>query len=170
MKIQVIKVEVEETAKYKMANVTYKNLDFGKVESRKIPSFKNPDVFKSLAAAVDGDTFDVETVKDGQYWQWTKVTKTDGTQTTSGSAPAASGGTAYKSTYETPEERAKKQVYIVRQSSLGVAAGLLGVGAKNPPKASDVIELAKEFEAYVFGQDPMQQLLDMENDLPTVTV
>ena len=170
MKIQVLKVEVEETAKYKMANVTFKNLDFGKVESRKIPSFKNPDVFKSLAAAVDGDTFDVETVKDGQYWQWTKVTKTDGTQTTSGSTPAASGGTAYKSTYETPEERAKKQVYIIRQSCLATAERLLSVGAKNPPKVSEVIQTAKELGEYVFGNDPMQQLLDMENDLPQVTV
>lgn len=170
MKIQVIKVEVEENAKYKMANVTYKNLTFNKTESRKIPSFKNPDVFNLLSRAVDGDTFEVETIKDGQYIQWTKVTKLDGTQTASGPAAASGSGTAYKSSYETAEERAKRQVYIVRQSSVSAAVASLSVGAKSPLKPSDVIEVAKEYEAYVFGNDPMQQLLEMESDLPQVTV
>jgi len=171
MRIQVIKVEVEETPKYKMANVTYKNLTFNKTESRKIPSFKNPDVFNLLAKAVDGDTFEIETTKDGQYIQWVRCTKVEGGSSVSGaSSPAAASGTTYKPSYETADERAKKQVYIVRQSSLGVAAGLLAVGAKNPPKPSEVIEMAKEFEAYVFGTDPIQELINMENDLPQISV
>jgi hypothetical protein len=170
MKIQVIKVEVEENAKYKMATVTYKNLTFNKTESRKIPSFKNPDVFTALSKAVDGDTFEVETVKDGQYIQWTKVTKSDGSTPASGPAAAATSGTPYKSTYETADERAKRQVYIVRQSSVSNAIAALSVGAKAKLDTEEVLGLARQIEAYVFGNDPMQQLLDMPNDLPDVTV
>ncbi len=72
-----------------------------------------------------------------------------GTETKSTGA-TSNVGSVSRSTYETPEERAKKQVYIVRQSSLSVARDNLAVGAKSPPDAESIIALARKFEAYVF--------------------
>lgn len=75
------------------------------------------------------------------------------------------------STFETPEERAKKQVYIVRQSSISNAISLLTTGAKVPPATSAVIALAKELEAYVFDSgavDKPASFEDMADDLDDV--
>lgn len=170
LKIKVINVEVTSTEKYKMAEVTFKNLDFDKTESRKIPSFKNPEVFNTLAASKSGDTFTVETVKDGQYWQWTKITAgTTGSVSTASNAtgtPVAGSSGFIRNTYETPEERAKKQVYITRLSALSTAVAALGVGGKAALKSSDVVKEARAYEAYVFGNDPVKALTDMPDDLP----
>lgn len=57
-----------------------------------------------------------------------------------------------KSTYETPEERAKKQVYIVRQSSVNAAIALLKTDKRVPAK-EEIADTAQFFEAYVFGND-----------------
>ena len=59
------------------------------------------------------------------------------------------GGKVIGSNYETAEERARRQVYIIRQSSLGTAVELLGSGAS----VADVINTAKQFEAYVFSKE-----------------
>jgi len=172
-KIKVIKTEVTKAAKYDMLEVTYTNLSYqNKLESKKLPNFKNPEVFNTLVKAVDGDVFDVDQVKDGQYWQWERIRKgVEGAATTqeegsgfpTGSTKAVSSP---KSTYETPEERAKKQVYIVRQSCLSNAIGTLAIGAKSAPESKAVIILAQEYEKFVFGRDAMKALLDMPDDLP----
>lgn len=74
--------------------------------------------------------------------------------------PPAGNGAARTSTYETPEERAKKQVYIVRQSSLSNALTALAIGAKTPPKPDEVIELARKYEDYVFGKTSLPPIPD----------
>lgn len=161
MKINVIAVttETKPTAKgsYQMIEVTYRNLDKNKVESKKLMSFSKPDTaFKALATAKGGDVYDVTMVKNEQsgYWDWTNAERSladAGGGATSSSAKTS--GTVQSATtrggWETPEERAKKQVYIIRQSSLATAVEALSVGVKAPPKPSDVIEYAKELEAYV---------------------
>ena len=43
------------------------------------------------------------------------------------------------------------QVYIVRQSSISAAIDTLKTDKKNPSK-EEVVELAKYYESYVFGQ------------------
>ena len=77
--------------------------------------------------------------------------------------------TSPKSTYETPEERAKRQVLIVRQSSLSSAIELLKTDKKSPT-VPEVLQVAKQFEAYVFGNDDPFGLESKEpvNKLPTV--
>ena len=50
-----------------------------------------------------------------------------------------------RSNFETPEERAKKQVYIVKQSSISNALVVLSVGAKAPPSAQSILDLAQIF-------------------------
>jgi hypothetical protein len=139
---------------YGKLDVAYKN--DGKTEGKKIMSFSNEAVFNTVREAKAGDMFDVVTEKDkNNYWQWASVTPVHGaaaaqeatvaTKTTSGAT------TTPRSTYETPEERAKKQVYIVRQSSIANAIAY-SQGVKALKTAEDVLKVAAQFEAFVFGE------------------
>jgi hypothetical protein len=163
-----VTVNTVPTAKgsYQVADVAYKNNSFqGKIEGKKVMSFGATEgAFKTLVDGAVGVTFDVEYVqtqgKDGKtYNNWVKMTKATGAAQSAGDAvPAAMSqkgamvGGSTRSTYETPEERAIKQVYIVRQSSLATAERLLSVGAKTPVKVEDVLAMAQKLEEYVFGK------------------
>lgn len=145
---------------YQALEVTFKEVASGKTGTRKIMSFvkESKAAFDTLADAKYGDVYDVKMVKDAQdkYWVWTDAQK--------GTAGNAQGGTVQndngtktattvgKGNWETAEERAARQVYIIRQSSLSTAAAVLGVGTKSTPEANAVIEMAKQFEDYVFGK------------------
>lgn len=159
IQIQIIatNVETKPTAKgsYQQLEVTYKNLTFqNKVESKKLMSFgANATAFKTLSTAQAGQVYTVEVVKNAQgYNDWPSVTA--GAVIQEPTKPQADVQKApIKTTYETPEERAQRQILIVRQSSLSSAVSLLTTAVKTPPKPSDVIAVAKEFETYVFGLD-----------------
>lgn len=144
---------------YQQLEVAYKNLTFqGKVEGKNIMSFgATANTFKTLATAQPGEVYDIEVVKnDAGYNDWVSAKKSSGGAQTAAPRAATVGATSAtttKSTYETPEERAKKQVYIVRQSSISSAIALLSVGAKAAPKTDDVIGTARQLEAYVFGDN-----------------
>lgn len=170
MRIQILSVQITTvpTAKgsYQVADVAFKNLTFqGKVEGKKVMSFgATKSSFEVLATAVANDIYDVTIVKnDKNYNDWVSMTKgiasaekQQPAQQTSAATTgytSAGNGTARTSTYETPEERAKKQVYIVRQSSISNAVSALACGAKSPPKVNEVLDYAKQLEAYVFGVD-----------------
>ena len=146
--------------------VAYKNLTFqGKVESKKLFDFGvQAETFKSLVVARPSDVYEVDVVKNAAgYNDWVKVTKGDpngsvvGTGTTPTSQQGARNvsGTAQQSGtkggWETPEERAKKQIYIIRQSSLSTAVAALSVGSKVHPTVKDILDYAQQFEAFVFG-------------------
>lgn len=180
MQIQIIatSVETKPTAKgsYQQLEVTYKNLTYsGKVESKKLMSFgANAGAFKALAEAPNGSQWEVTVVKNAQgYNDWTAVVAAS----TASVAPQQPGGAQARSqpgqtrsTYETPEERAQRQILIVRQSSIGHALTTLSVGAK-ALKPDDVIALAKVYENYVFdvkdpGPSGFEDLPDF--DVPTV--
>lgn len=144
------KTDVENKGKYSMAVVHYDQ--DGQSKEKKLMSFTFPDVYKTLVNANVGDAYDIKTEKDGKFWNWVQATVVGGA-----GASASSNGTTTTTTtrggWETPEERAIKQVYIIRQSCLSTAATLLaGKG-----KASDVVEMAKHFEAYVHG---VQEVLE----------
>ena len=163
MQIQIVttSVETKPTAKgsYQQLEVVYKNLSFqGKVESKKIMSFgAGAPSFKVLSTAQAGQVFDIAVVKnDKGFNDWTNATVSDGSipvavAQAAGLSQSKAPTTTPKSTYETPEERAQRQILIVRQSSVSSAVALLGVGGKAPLKVGDVINTAKELEAYVFG-------------------
>lgn len=154
MKIEIVEVRVENKGKYRMANVNYKTVggpNDGKVDGKKIASFAFKDVFKALSEAQTGDQFDVQSEKnDKGYWDWKVVTpsgKNTAPTSSTYSATVKKGGD-----WETAEERAKKQVYIVRQSSITAAIELAKLnGSTGPITESDVIESAKKFESFVFG-------------------
>lgn len=190
MQIQVLSVttETKPTAKgsYQQSEVAYKNLSFqGKVEAKKLMSFgAQAEAFKAMATAQTGQVYEIDVVKnDKGYNDWIKVMKSDGgaidttaQQTTSG-VRTAGATPAPKSTYETPAERAKKQIYIVRQSSISNAIDLLSVGAKSQPKIEAVIEAAKQFEEFVFGNGSTDSVVtkdvsragsieEIEDDIP----
>ena len=161
MKISVLSVQVATvpTAKgsYQVADVAFKNLTYGgKVEGKKIMSFgAGKSSFETLATAQPGDIFDVTVVKnDKGYNDWTGMSKGEAGGQEAGIIAKPVGqasSTPVRSTYETPEERAKKQVYIIRQSSISSAIAALSVGSKAPVKAAEAIDYAKQLEAYVFG-------------------
>lgn len=166
--------------------MAFKNLTFqGKVEGKALFSFgANEGAFKVLQNAAAGEVYEIEVVKNTQgYNDWVSATKSNGAAAPASSAsapgrsantPSTGGYTATKSTYETPEERAKKQIYIVRQSSIGAAIESLVVGAKTPPKTDEIISRAKEFEAFVFGDSADEDVsgtdgfkdLDEMDDIP----
>ena len=161
MQISVVttSIETKPTARgsYQQLEVVYKNLTFqGKVESKKLMSFgAGASSFTTLSTAQAGQVFDITVVKnDKGFNDWTAATVSNGAapqQATglSQSKPAATS--TPRSTYETPEERAQRQILIVRQSSVSSAIALLGAGSKASLKVADVINTDKELESYVFG-------------------
>ena len=148
--IQIIDVTIDDVASgkstYKVMTVAFKNLAANKVDAKKIMSFAaDKGVWEILSKATKGDTFSVDEEKDAKgFWQWTAIHRQDGTP-----RPAATP-TPTKPSYETPEERANRQVLIVRQSSLASAVELCKDHGKQP-NPDEVIKVAKQFEAYVFG-------------------
>jgi hypothetical protein len=180
MRIKVLAVEIKEVKEgkkdYKLMDLSYKNLEFNKVEGKKIVSFASPDVFNALKGANAGEEFDVTKGEKSAagFVPWTRCVPSDGGDASSDNAaqPSVSNsGTAAsprsstpRSTYETPEERAKKQVYIVRQSSISNAVEWLKGDGEVSTK--ELLELAKQFENYVMDNDPVKALIDMEDDIP----
>ena len=137
-------------AKYQVANVTY--TFNGTNKTTKILSFANPQVFKDIQGFSPGTELVVETTKNAQgYDQWSKVS-------VAGAAAPASAGAApqARSTYETPEERKIKQLYIIKQSSISTAVQTLSVGAKVPPTPDEVLKLAQVYVDFVYGNENLE--------------
>ena len=137
---------------YTYLELAYKGSD-GQVKGKKVMPFgESKVVFDSLATAGSGEFFDIEAIKNeaSGYWDWVSAKKSDGsaaTQSTATDAPAA-GGRVMVNTRETAEERAKKQVYIVRQSS--ITAALSYIGDTKKVSIAEVLAVAKQFEEHVF--------------------
>lgn len=131
-------------------------------------SFTKPDnAYKALAEAKQGDTYTITSEKNDKtgYWDWLSAVQgapQEAVKNTTG------GYSAPKSTYETPEERAKKQIYIARQSSLDRAVQLLSIGAKTPPSDELIFNQAQKFVDWVFDKKPPVDLFELPNDMPDV--
>lgn len=176
MKIQVIRVEDTNRGNYNQLEVTYKDLDNNKTSSKKVMSFKTKDTYNALKTASVDSQWEITSVKDGEYWIWSKAVPYTG-----GGASEATGATGSKVSgtpassrgdWETREERAKKQIYIIKQSSLSVAASILKTDKKQPT-TEEVIAAAQEFTDWVLGtQQPaaavsMRQAIDeFQDDIP----
>ena len=178
MNITILSVDIKTVpttkGSYQSADVAYKNNSFqGKVEGKKVMSFgATKDSFSTLALAQPGESYEVTIVKnDKGYNDWVSMAKAEaGASSPAVSAPAGGKAPAAtpRSTYETPEERAQRQVLIVRQSSLSAAVNLLLAGAKTPPPVENVLAVAKQFEDYVFGKQALGPISEMENNFPQV--
>lgn len=192
MRIQIIAVtKIDSVTKggkgYVQLEVAYKNLTFqGKVESKKIMPFGDTaPTHKALMNANNGDVFEIEVRKNAAGYN-DFVSATPSSAEAPSSPPASQAPGRYQGNnqgtgspapasrgFETPEERAKRQVYIVRQSSLSTAATVLSVGSKTAPSVDAVIEAAKQFEKYVFGVEEAKDVEanptgfdDMSDDIP----
>lgn len=156
----VVSVEIDvEIAKadggvYQGSRLTYRDNE-GKIKERAFHNnaFKfNKTLKVQLSNLKAGDSFTMEMEKKGDFWNVNSILPNVKTEAVQKQYVGASAATpSPKSTYETPEERAKKQVYIVRQSSISAAVDMLAANGGKKTTAKEVIEVAKEFEAYVFG-------------------
>lgn len=192
MIIQVIAVDLQSAKSkagkdYELVEVTYKNKSFqDKVESKKHNQYGDKNVFNTLKGAKNGEVYTISRNKDDNgYWQWVGISEgadsspsqpAASNNRAASSAPVANSAptAAPRSNFETPEERAKRQVFIVRQSSIGHAVELLKT-EKKVPSVDEILEVAKVFEQYVFGvnldADNVTDKLpkvhdDLEDDIP----
>jgi len=164
--IELIDVSVEDKGKYKVALVAYR--DQGKAKDKKVMSFgAQENAFKTLQkleGTAKGKFMSVamEKNKDG-YWDWISVVEVDQQTATT---PSTGNAVPARGNWETPEERAARQVYIVKQSSLSNAIAVLN-HIKKAYEITEVITLAKEFESFVFGSNEKQDsFADMKDDIP----
>ena len=148
MQITINNVDIQDKGKYKIAVIEYQNQE-GRNEKKNVVSFGNKTLYATLSSAKQGQVFDVKLNKNEKgYWEFTEATKSEG----GNSSPTRSAASpAPRSNFETPEERAQRQVFIIRQSSLSTAVNILSVGAKSI-KVDDVLATAKQLEDYVFGK------------------
>ena len=151
---------------YQSIEVTYKN-DLGQTQSKKLMSFSNPTVFNHIKDLNKGDLLNVTTEKDANgYWQWTGIGGDNAVAETKQATPAT-GGRVTGSNYETKEERAARQILIVRQSSLSSAVELVAATSTEPSTVDNVIAIAKQFENYVFSKSTgIDAINELEDDIP----
>ena len=158
MNITLLSVDIKTvpTAKgsYQTADVAYKNNSFqGKVEGKKVMSFgATKDSFATLATASPGESYEVTIVKNAAgYNDWVSMVKGEANAAPAASAAPKAPNAAPKSNYETSEERAQRQVYIIRQSSLTNAVSTLSVGSKAAPSPDAVVNLAQRYVDFVLN-------------------
>jgi len=160
MQIQVVSCSKpewkEKGPKAKWQEVTLTYVSGGKTSTKKFLSF-DP-IFNKVKELEEGEQWDVVMEKEGDYWKWKSMEKM-----AAGSPQAPSEGAkqmSRPSTYETTEERAKKQLYIIRQSSIGYALeyskSVLALKSKE-----EVIEMAQYFMAFVVSEN----ISEMKDDI-----
>lgn len=180
MQIKVVAVDQPQsvtkgTRSWHTMDVSYKNLETNKIQGKTLVSFAYPKVWDYFKSVDMGTQVEVTTTKVGDFWQWTdfspmsaeappekETPRGDPAPTSRSAAP-----TPYKNTYETPEERAWKQVLIVRQSSASTAVTALTTNAKVAPNVEDVLVFAAQLEQWVNRKpDPMEAVAAMPDDVP----
>ena len=152
-------VNVEKAPRgYSIANVSFER--DGKSETRKIMSFGgSATAFSQLVELKEFPVaVNITMEKNAKgFWEWKGIEKGQSNVGANSSAGVGSksSGKVLGSNYETSEERARRQVYIVRQSSISSAIEYLK--AKAPKGVEDgvkeVLEVAKDFENYVMDVD-----------------
>ena len=177
-------ITTKPTAKgsYQMITLAFRNEQSGKLEEKKLVPFggeHNARCFKIAQDASEGRLYEVTAEKGEQYWEWKdmKALPPDTVVNASVAAPVKSNSlqtTTGARTYETAEERAERQVLIVRQSSLSAAVATLAIGAKSVVDPSKVLELAQQYTNFVFQKEAKtaqtslftdEELTDIPNDL-----
>lgn len=141
----------------KSGNTTKVDIEYvrdGKNVKRALHGYgKTKDVIQGLNDFVEGDIAEVElekAEKDGQtYWNWVGITKVNG------AAAVAAKKSEYKSTYETPEERAEKNVRITRMACLNSAVQFSERLPKSTP--DDIMRWAERFVSFVMQTEQLEE-------------
>lgn len=112
----------------------------------------NPAIKNALNQLKAGDVFTMVKEKEGEFWNVKGIYGEGGVPSQEPTkAQSFTPSPSPKSNYETPEERAQRQVYIIRQSSISSAvdaAPLLKLKSKE-----EILQVAKFFEAFVLGTE-----------------
>ena len=163
MRVSIVNVEIEVKKPgprgWSLATVTY--LHGGETKRQNVASFTNPQVFKDVQKYIGTDV-EVEIGKNEKnYDEWKQIKPADAsspsTASTSGNTGSSTPSTRVSgSNYETPAERARRQVLIVRQSSLSNALDYLKSTDKEGHfGVSNVLEVAEQFAEWVFEQEEL---------------
>lgn len=168
MQVTINRVDVEWVGegrkKYGKATVNYSYN--GEARRQNIMSFSNPDVFKKVQE-LTGATVEVEVGKnDKGYSEWRSISVGVSNASNAGSPAATATTRVSGSNYETKEERAARQVLIVKQSSLSAAVATLTPGAKAALDANAVLELAQKYSDWVFAKPELGGVEEMSDDIP----
>ncbi len=140
----------------------------GKARQKKVMTFTK-EIYATCKNAKAGDEFTLVQKKNGEYWDWVSLTPATGAASESSAGDSSSyaaveRGPISTGSYgrETSEERAKRQVMIVRQNSLTNAVAFYNVKGQSDITPDDIVEVAKEFEAYVLNFDLPDTYEDVE--------
>ena len=153
---------------YKGTRFTYRDSKDGSMKERGVHDNAlkyNPSLKSSFELLKAGDDFTMTIEKEGEFWNIKELVK--------GNIPTVSPvkgvfqgvNATPKSTYQTAEERAQTQIYIVRQSSLSNSISYFKLLEKEQLNVEDVIMVAKQFEAYVFENQDDNDIYNMESDI-----
>ena|SRR3990167_5918190 len=162
-KITVIKSTTTKAPKgYEIVELVYKTEE-DKTKGMKIFNLGDlKQVAEVAKVATTGDILDAEFKQnDKGFWQFASLVATGSkaaTENTTNKNMVSSTSDKPRGNWETSEERAARQVMIVRQSSLSTAVAL--AAASNPKGASvttdDIIRIAQDFEAYVLDKGDVE--------------
>jgi hypothetical protein len=152
---------------YQVCDLAYKNKTYqNKVEGKKLMSFAEKEAFDRLSKASLGDTFSIVRGKDDKgYWKWNSVTTGANTHPMSTYDQKQQAQVSPKSTYETSEERALRQISIVKQSSIANALKLHELNGVKKNTTEEILATAQAFVNYVTGND----LISTEKDVIKVS-
>jgi len=159
MLIEIVNVgQVQKDAKYFFFMLDYKNE--GKQDKpKKIVSFSP--AYNVLKSANQGEFYEVQLVKKDGFWSWEDVKKAQAPTATTASTGSVGVSTGRGGNWETAEERAFRQILIVRQSCLAQAREFIqGLPGSSPQNIED---LAEQWEKWVFRTAKVEEFKD---DIP----
>ena len=137
---------------YKMIEVQF--VSNGRAGKYMLNSFTP--AFKTILAAAPGAEYEITTKQSGEYTNWDTATLVEASKASPEGSKAAPAK-PFQSTYATAEERARTQVYIVRQSCISSAI------ASGCNTVDTILDVAKKFENYVFESSAMGDDLVSDN-------
>jgi hypothetical protein len=165
MQVQIVNVDIE-VGKHGPKGWSKAVVDYmvnGQTRKQNIMSFTNPQVYKDVTSGkFTGETVEVSITKNAKgYDEWAAISlagASNAGSVASATPPASGSATAPTrvtgSNYETPVERARRQVLIVRQSSLTAALAFLKETERLGPDvpAEAVTQMAQHFTDWVFDE------------------
>ncbi len=164
---------------YVGTTLTYKDSQ-GKVQTKSwvqtaLNHAANAHIKTALQTLVKGTNFQAEAEKnDKGFWNWTDLKIVAANESVSKPSEKADNYASSKvnSTWQTAEERAQTQIYIIRQNAITNAVNLLKDSYDGDVET--IFNTAKEFEKHVLGirentenkvKELKQTLADLEDDL-----
>lgn len=153
-------IKKKDGSTYQGVELVFKDEE-GKTQTKAFHNntFKFNQALKNTLADLNkGDKFTAEMEKDGDFWNWKKLYKgaAEAKQLDSPAQPAKQPYQARPNdTYETKDERAARQVMIVRQSSISSALAFCAQQKDffkgTEDTVGEVLNVAARFEAWVLG-------------------